>query len=170
MPRRTSGNNALPTNSRDSAIPGDKKRFGGIRIAIIVAVAVIVATVAVGVAVWPDAGSDTAGAEDPGPIDISTLPAGTAELYRFVESQPDLFRTISCYCGCEQFLDHRDLYDCFVRAGGTGHEAHASACAVCTSEASVAQAMLAEGQDPATIHDAIDDDYGTTIPTTAPQS
>ncbi|MDX1619449.1 MAG: PCYCGC motif-containing (lipo)protein [Nitriliruptorales bacterium] len=69
-----------------------------------------------------------------GTIALADLPVDHQRLYRAAADDPEAFTEISCYCGCEAFLDHRHLYDCFVRPSGSW-ERHATGCAVCLAEA-----------------------------------
>jgi hypothetical protein len=61
---------------------------------------------------------------------------------------------VPCYCGCEAFLGHRHLGDCFVTPTG-GWESHASGCSVCTDEAAQVERLLAEGRSPPEIRAAV---------------
>jgi hypothetical protein len=69
-----------------------------------------------------------------GTVDLASLPIVQRELYLAAAADNAGFEAVSCYCGCEAFLDHRHLLDCFVRPDG-GWERHATGCAVCLAEA-----------------------------------
>lgn len=99
-------------------------------------------------------------------FDPEMAPASIAEHYRSAAANPDVYQQIPCYCGCEDFLAHRHLYDCFVRADGEGWEAHASGCGICIAESQTARPLIADGQPPAAIRDAVVERYGSTPPTT----
>ena len=98
-------------------------------------------------------------------VDLSTLPAVTATLYRFVEANAAVAARIRCYCGCGPAQGHRSLADCFLMAGGA-YNAHASGCGVCLGEAQQVQTLLAEGTDPATIRAQIDAQWASAGPGT----
>ena len=101
-----------------------------------------------------------------GPLDLATVKPETAAHYTFAAAHEHEFSQIPCYCGCEEFLDHRNLYDCFVRPDG-GWEAHGSGCGVCLGEAVTARRLLEAGQPPAAVRDAVIAQFSST-PATAP--
>jgi hypothetical protein len=90
---------------------------------------------------------------------LSTLPADTADLYRYAAGHSSQFTQIPCYCGCDRTLGHRNLEDCFVTADGSW-DAHASGCAVCTVEASSARTLIAAGTETDVVRQTIIDLYG----------
>jgi hypothetical protein len=143
--------------------------------------ALAVAIVALAAAGWllatsndsPPAGAATAD-ERPGmlavapggSVDLASLPTDHQKLYRAAADDPKGFEAVACYCGCEAFLDHRHLLDCFVRADG-GWERHATGCAVCLAEARDVIGLRATGTPIDEIARRIDDRYGViTVPTT----
>lgn len=69
-----------------------------------------------------------------GTVDLDGLPPTTQALYVAAEALPDLFEAVTCYCGCEDFLGHRHLRDCFIRPDGLW-ELHGSACGICIAQA-----------------------------------
>jgi hypothetical protein len=109
--------------------------------------ALMVALVATLTAVWlaepgPAIGSAAAGHDEPwmlevapgGEVVLASLPAEHQVLYEAAVADREAFTAVRCYCGCEAFLDHRHLLDCFERPGG-GWERHATGCTVCLAEA-----------------------------------
>jgi hypothetical protein len=101
-----------------------------------------------------------------GSVELASLPADHQEMYRAAAADPDAFEAVACYCGCEEFLDHRHLLDCFVRPDG-GWERHATGCAVCLAEAGDVIEMRSTGTPIDEITRRIDDRYGAiTAPTT----
>ena len=100
-----------------------------------------------------------------GPLDLDTVDHAVAEHYRFAEAHPDVYEEVPCFCGCEDFLDHRHLGDCFVLADGSGYEPHAAGCGVCIAESAMVRDLLEDGADPATIPAAVIARFGTTPPT-----
>jgi hypothetical protein len=145
----------------------DLPRPGRHLAALVVAPVVIAIVVVAGTfAVLGGGGSATpAGAV---PLELASVPDAIAGHYHAAEEHPALYRDVPCFCGCEGFLGHRDLYDCFVRADGAGWEAHAAGCGVCIAESATVQDLHATGTAPAAIRAAIVDRYGATTPTTAP--
>src|SRR5262245_19887815 len=79
------------------------------------------------------------------PLDMSTVPDDIAAHYHHAQAHLAEYQQIPCWCGCEQFLAHRTLTDCFVRADGRGWEAHAAGCGVCTAEALMTESTLDRG-------------------------
>lgn len=101
-----------------------------------------------------------------GTVELASLSADHRELYRAAAADPDAFEAVACYCGCEAFLDHRHLLDCFVRPGG-GWERHATGCAVCLVEARDVIDLRATGTPISEITRRIDERFGgITDPTT----
>ena len=100
------------------------------------------------------------------PLDISTVPADIAEHYEYAAAHLVEFRQIPCWCGCMQYLGHRYLADCFIRADGKGWEAHAVKCAVCIAEATMAERMLSQGQTAHDVAEAVTLQFGQSSITT----
>ena len=104
------------------------------------------------------------------PLDLSTVSAPIAAHYRYAKAHMSDYQQIPCWCGCQQFLGHHNLADCFVRADGKGWEAHAAGCGVCNGEAAIAERMLGEGRTAADVKATVDVQFGTTAITTPPSS
>ena len=104
------------------------------------------------------------------PLDLSTVSAQLAGHYRYAQAHMTDYQQIPCWCGCQQFLGHRNLADCFVRADGQGFEAHAAGCGVCNGEAAIAEGMLGQGHSPADVKATVDSQFGTTAITTPPNT
>lgn len=109
-----------------------------------------------------------AGPSDALPLDLATVADATAVHYLAAEDDSATYREVPCFCGCEEFLGHRHLYDCFVRTDGRGWDAHAAGCGICIAESITVQELRDAGHDVSTIRDAVIDQYGATTPTTAP--
>ena len=104
------------------------------------------------------------------PLDLSSVPEAMAGHYTYAAAHTAEYQQIPCWCGCQQFLGHRNLADCFVRADGEGWEAHAAGCGVCTAEAVIAETALDRGGTPAQIKATVDAQFGSaaiTIPRTS---
>lgn len=129
-----------------------------------------VALMALAVAAWllatmPAAPPDPA-ADSPmmqvapgGEVTLASLPADHQALYTAAHDDPAAFSEVACWCGCEAFLDHRHLLDCFVRPDGTW-ERHATGCAVCLAEARDVIELRDEDVPVAEIIRRIDRRYG----------
>lgn len=94
---------------------------------------------------------------------LDAVPGEIVTHYEFAREHRDLFSMIPCYCGCEATLDHRHLYDCFVRPDGAW-ESHASGCSICIDESKMARRMLGTGAQPEQIRDTIIAQYESLIP------
>lgn len=112
--------------------------------------------------------ADAAGRGQVAPLELASVSDRIAGHYRYAKVHTAEYEQIPCWCGCEQFLDHRNLADCFVRADGKGWEAHAAGCGVCNAEAVIAERMLAEGHSPLDVKSTVDSQFGTTAITAPP--
>jgi hypothetical protein len=92
---------------------------------------------------------------------LMDAPAAVRGHYRFAGAHRDTYREVPCYCGCDSFLAHRSLEDCFVAADGTGWDSHAAGCAVCIDESKIVRRLLARGLSPPAIRDEIVGRYET---------
>ena len=95
-----------------------------------------------------------------GTVSLEQLPAGHADVYRSAADHPEVFHQVRCYCGCEAFLDHRDLLACFLRPEDGAWERHATGCAVCMAEAEEVLEGIRDGDTTAQVARRIDDRYG----------
>lgn len=143
--------------------------------------ALAVAIVAFVAAVWLIGNLENPGPADPGAtdgtsamlavapggtVDLASLPAEHQRMYRAAADDPEGFEAVACYCGCEEFLDHRHLLDCFVRPSG-GWERHATGCGVCLAEARDVVELRSARTPTEDIARHIDERYGAiTVPTT----
>jgi len=99
---------------------------------------------------------------------LDELAPDVAALYRYTAQHADHASELPCFCGCEEFLAHRNLADCFIQPGATGAwEQHASGCGVCIAEATVLRETLADGGSALDARVAVIATFGTT-PITAP--
>jgi hypothetical protein len=139
--------------------------------ALVVAVAAVLAAVTLVVVTTP---ADEAAEEHAtmlavapgGTIELSELPDEHVVLYEAARADVETFSQVPCYCGCEDFLGHRHLLDCFVTPDGDW-ERHATGCGVCLGEAQDVLADQAAGRPLAEILDRIDAKYGAiVVPTT----
>lgn len=131
----------------------------------------VVSIVAFAVAVWlvvgPPAQGEATGGDAPqmlqvapgGAVDLASLPSEHQVLYEAAAADPEVFTQVRCYCGCEDFLAHRHLLDCFERPEG-GWERHATGCAVCLAEAEEVAEQRAAGIPLDEIVRRIDNRYG----------
>ena len=108
------------------------------------------------------------GPRDPGPLVLSSVSSQVAGHYRFAAEHRGEFAQFRCWCGCEQFLGHRSLADCFERGDGRGWEAHAAGCGVCIGEAAMAADMIRAERPVGDVAAALDARFGPTVITTPP--
>jgi hypothetical protein len=140
--------------------------------------ALVVALVASVTFVWLVAASPTTGetadGQEPHPmlsvapggeVELTSLPVEQQVLYEAAAADHEAFTQVRCYCGCEAFLDHRHLLDCFERPEG-GWERHATGCAVCLAQAQEVADQRAEGVPLDEIIERIDAKYGGITATT----
>lgn len=139
----------------------------------VLATVVLVAAAVVGVVVALPSGGSTAPEQSAmpwvapgGPIELADLSAEHRAHYEAAAADPDAFSRVTCYCGCEEFLGHRNLHECFVRPEG-GWERHATGCSVCLAEAGEVAEMREQGVPVGDVIEHIDERFGAiTAPTT----
>lgn len=141
--------------------PGRRRLVLYLLTPVVVAVAVIAGTFAA------FAGSEGDAPGPAAPLELASVSTDVAGHYQAAADLADVYREVPCYCGCEEFLGHRDLYDCFVRADGHAWEAHAARCGVCIAESTLVRELVDAGTPAGDIPAAVIDRFGTT-PTTAP--
>lgn len=100
------------------------------------------------------------GGRDPGPISLESMTPTVAAMYRHAADHQDVYERVPCYCGCDSFADHRNLYDCFLRTDGAGYEAHGAGCAICQAEAREVQRLSASGRSGPEIRADVIDQFG----------
>jgi hypothetical protein len=101
------------------------------------------------------------------PLELASVSDDVADHYRYAETHRADFSSIPCFCGCEEFLAHENLYDCFIRTDGAGYDSHAAGCGVCVGEAALAADLLDGSTPPAEVAARIVEQFGTT-PVTSP--
>ncbi|MFU8839964.1 MAG: PCYCGC motif-containing (lipo)protein [Nitriliruptoraceae bacterium] len=139
--------------------------------------ALVISVAGMAVALWLVVGPMTSG-EAPGheatpmlqvspagEVELASLPTEHQVLYEAAAADREAFTAVRCYCGCEDFLGHRHLLDCFERPEG-GWERHATGCAVCLAEAEEVVEQRAAGTPLDEIVRRIDNRYGQITATT----
>jgi hypothetical protein len=116
-----------------------------------------------------DGGNDHAMGAAP-PLELASVTADVADHYRYAEAHPAELSAIPCFCGCQEFLGHESLYDCFVRIDGAGYDSHAAGCGVCIGEAVLASQLLDAGTPAADVAARIVEQFGTTTITSPDQT
>jgi hypothetical protein len=149
--------------------PRDRERPGSAGPVLTLAVAALIVIVAgVGSGLYqamhdtaPASTSRAQGAQMTDGFSLMGAPVAVRAHYRFAGNHRDTYRQIPCYCGCDSFLAHRSLEDCFVAADGTGWDPHAAGCAVCIDESSIVRRLIAGGLSPPAIRDEVVHRYET---------
>lgn len=163
--------------SRPDSRPDDQQPYPGLSFGAVLGIAGAVLVLLVGAVVvlasTSDADRHRAGmveipADDTPPLELASVAEATAVHYLAARADPATYQEVPCFCGCDEFLGHRHLYDCFVRADGQGWDTHAASCGICIAESITVQELLGEGRDIPTVRDTVIDQYGATTPTTAP--
>jgi hypothetical protein len=156
-----------------SGSPADAAARGS-SVLVLVAVPVLTVALVVGLVTGLALRRSTAGGDGDGhpmaagaTVTLEELAPAIAEHYRQADAHRSEYSEIPCFCGCEEFLAHRHLYDCFVRADGDGYDAHASGCGVCIGESATAHELLTAGTEPDAVAAAVIAQFGST-PTTVP--
>lgn len=129
--------------------------------------AMIVVFIAISAVNLPDEPGVTSVAGDmqaiapPGVVAPDEIPDGLVAHYEAAQTHFAIFEQIPCFCGCEEMLGHRHLGDCFVRADGSGLEAHALGCGVCLGEAAQVMELISSGaRDADRIREAVVAEWG----------
>lgn len=160
---------------RDSAaepagppLGGPAVRWWWLFVAPVVAVLVVAAGAAALVAATGDGDDATEHAmAAAAPLELASVSDEVAGHYRYAEAHPAELSEIPCFCGCEEFLAHQNLYDCFIRADGQGYDSHAAGCGVCIGEAAAASQLLDGGLSATDVAARIVEQFGAT-PVTSP--
>lgn len=100
------------------------------------------------------------------PLELASVSPQVAEHFTYAADHQSAYRAIPCYCGCEEFLGHHNLYDCFVRSDGKGWDAHAAGCGVCIGESTTARRLITQGMETSAVRDAVVAQFGSTPATT----
>lgn len=155
----------------EPAVPAVPERTVGLFWLVVAPLVLVLGVVGGAVAVAAGSGGDghredthVATAE---PLDLLTVPAQVADHYRYARDHRSELSAIPCFCGCEEFLAHRNLYDCFVRADGLGYDSHAAGCAVCIGEVVTASRLLDDAVPVPEVARRVIAEFGTT-PVTSP--
>lgn len=137
-------------------------RRGGLLVllvAVAIAAAITLAWSLVSAPVAPAPGEQMVAVSPGGVVELAELEPELQHLYRAVADDEAAFHAVRCYCGCEAMLEHRDLFDCFVRPDGQW-ERHAVGCGICQVEAREVLAGRAAGTPLGEIAAEIDATYG----------
>jgi hypothetical protein len=91
--------------------------------------------------------------------------------YRFAAANPDIMKSIPCYCGCDS-LGHTSNYDCYVSSVDENEwitfEKHGLVCATCVYITQDVMQMLQDGKSPQEAKAYVDATYGRLAPVDTP--
>lgn len=90
---------------------------------------------------------------------LDGMPMDMVAHYQHARANPAVYAQVSCYCGCQTMLGHRNLEECFVTPDGAW-ESHASGCQVCIDESQMVIRMMGAGMGPEMMRGRIDARYG----------
>lgn len=91
--------------------------------------------------------------------------------YRFAAANPDVMKTIPCYCGCDS-LGHTSNFDCYVsnvdEYGRITFEEHGLACSTCVDITEDVMNLLRDGKGPEEARAYVETTYGKLAPPSTP--
>ncbi|MEI7988920.1 MAG: PCYCGC motif-containing (lipo)protein [Chloroflexota bacterium] len=105
------------------------------------------------------------------PAEVQAAPVSVQEGYRFAVANPDVLKSVPCYCGCKA-TGHTSNYSCFVKdassPNGIVYDNHALGCSMCVEIARDAMRMTREGKPINEIRTSIDQIYSKYGPSNMP--
>ncbi|MBE0410358.1 MAG: hypothetical protein IBX69_11565 [Anaerolineales bacterium] len=105
------------------------------------------------------------------PVEVRNAPAAVREAYQFAAANPDILKSIPCYCGCGP-MGHESNYACYVsevQADGTVlFDGHSLGCSICVDITQDTMRLLQEGKSVAEIKEFVDQTYSRFGPSNMP--
>ncbi len=105
------------------------------------------------------------------PPEVRNAPAPVRESYQFAIANPDVLKSIPCYCGCGA-MGHTSNYSCYVAAenpdGSLTFDGHALGCSICVDITQDAMRMLDQGKSISEIYAYVDQTYSRFGPSNMP--
>jgi Protein of unknown function with PCYCGC motif len=105
------------------------------------------------------------------PAEVQSAPVAVREAYQFASINPDVMKTIPCYCGCGN-VGHTSNFDCYVSGtdtqGKLAFDNHALGCSICVDITQDVMRMLREGKSPLDARAYIDATYAKYGPSNIP--
>ena len=99
--------------------------------------------------------------------EVKAASVDVQKAYRFAAANPDVMKTIPCYCGCDS-LGHTSNYDCYVSQvdeyGWITFEEHGLACSTCVDITEDVMNMLWDGKSPEQAQAYVETTYGKLAP------
>ena len=101
-------------------------------------------------------------AMDQMPAEVKASPSVVQQSYQFAAANPDVMKSIPCYCGCGN-LGHTSNYSCYVSSvdsqGKIAFDNHALGCSLCVNITQDAMRLLKEGKSVPEIKAYVDTTY-----------
>jgi hypothetical protein len=98
--------------------------------------------------------------------EVKAASTAVQKAYRFAAANPDVMKTIPCYCGCDS-LGHTSNYDCYVASvneyGWITFETHGLACSTCVDITEDVMNMLRDGKSPEETRSYVESTYGKLV-------
>jgi hypothetical protein len=105
------------------------------------------------------------------PAEVKAAPVAVRQAYQFAAANPDLLKSIPCYCGCGA-MGHTSNYSCYVSgvdaAGKIQFDTHALGCSICVDITQDTMRLLKQGQGATEIKAYIDQTYAQYGPSNMP--
>jgi hypothetical protein len=83
------------------------------------------------------------------PSQVQSAPVTVQEAYQFAAANPEVMKTIPCYCGCGS-IGHTSNYSCYVSSvddrGNIVFDNHALGCSICVEITQDVMRLLREGK------------------------
>ena len=96
------------------------------------------------------------------PAEVQASPSVVQQSYQFAAANPDVMKSIPCYCGCGN-LGHTSNYSCYVSSvdsqGKIAFDNHALGCSLCVNITQDAMRLLKEGKSVPEIKAYVDTTY-----------
>jgi hypothetical protein len=105
------------------------------------------------------------------PAEVQSAPVTVQEAYRYASANPDVMKTIPCYCGCGN-IGHTSNYSCYVSQvddkGKFTFDNHALGCSICVDITQDVMRLLKDGKSPQEARAYIDTTYSKYGPSNIP--
>jgi hypothetical protein len=105
------------------------------------------------------------------PAEVQSAPVTVQESYQFASANPDIMKSIPCYCGCGN-VGHTSNYNCYVAGvddkGNFRWDNHALGCSICVDITQDVMRILKDGKSPQDARAYIDATYSKYGPSNIP--
>jgi len=105
------------------------------------------------------------------PAEMRQAPASVREAYQFAGANPEILRSLPCYCGCGA-MGHASNLDCYVSeialTGEISYDTHALGCSICVDITQDTMRLLRQGTSLEEIRATIDSTYSAFGPSNIP--